>query len=334
MPANLTPEYMKAEKAFKSAKTNEEKIACLELMLQVIPKHKGTEHMRGDLRHRLSKLKNQQEVLRRQKGGFKGPRIDRAGAGQYLIVGAPNVGKSQLFNALTGLDARVAEFPFSTQMPQPGMMPFEDIGVQIVDGPPVLAEHVESWWIDMVRGADAALLLVDGSSDDILEQFEAPLKRLEDSRIYLVPEQPPEPEDALGTYVRTLLLATKCDEAGAEDRVEMLRELAEPHGLEAIMTSTLAGEGVEALRARLFEFLRVIRVYTRVPWRKSEDLGDPFTVDAGSTVEDVAEAIHKELVSKVKNVRVWGTGVYDGQPVSMEHVLHDKDIVEIHLDGR
>jgi ribosome-interacting GTPase 1 len=334
MPANLTPEYLKAEKAFRAARTVDERIEWLEVMLKVVPKHKGTEHLRGDLRLRLSKLKTQQEQQRQRKGGPRGPRIDRAGAGQFLLVGMPNVGKSMLFSVLTGQDAKVAEFPYTTQMPQPGLAHYEDVGIQLVDGPPVTAEHIESWHLDMIRAADAALLLVDASSDDILEEFDGPRRKLRGSRVYLVPEEPEEPEDPIGRYVRTLLLATKCEGPGAAERVAMLEELADLGGLEPLRVSAVDESTLSGLPKRLFEFLRIVRVYTRAPGKKERDSGPPFTMPVGSTVAELAEEIHREILDNIKFVRIWGEDVYDGQAVGLDHVLHDGDTVEIHLEGR
>lgn len=334
MPANLTPEYIKADKAYKSAKTVEEKIEWLEIMLKVVPKHKGTEHLRGDLRLRLAKLKVQQETQRQKKGGYRGPKVERAGAGQFILVGAPNAGKSRLFNALTGLDAKVAEFPFTTQMPQPGLLRFEDVSIQLVDGPPVTGEFIESWWLDMIRASDALLFLLDGSSDDLVDHFEAVRTRLAGSRVYLVSEEPDEPSDPIGRYLRTLLVVTKCDVPGACERIDLLRELSDLGGMTLWRVSAETGEGLADAGRRLFEFLRLIRVYTRAPNRKDKDSGPPFTLPSGCTVQELAEEIHRDLIDKIKFVKIWGTGVYDGQAVSLDHVLHDRDIVEIHLDGR
>ncbi|MFW6007258.1 MAG: GTP-binding protein HSR1, partial [Halanaerobiales bacterium] len=84
MPANLTPEYYEAEKAFKNASTIEEKIAALNEMLAVIPKHKGTDKLRADLRKKLSNLKKEKE---KDKGGQKQDDpylVEKQGAGQVL----------------------------------------------------------------------------------------------------------------------------------------------------------------------------------------------------------------------------------------------------------
>ena len=119
-----------------------EQIALLEELISVVPKHKGTDHLRADLRRRLSKLKGQsqsrKEVSRRQSIFL----IEKEGVGQVAVVGAPNVGKSALVAALTNATPDVSEAPFTTWQPTPGMMPFEDVQVQLIDTPSLCPEYV------------------------------------------------------------------------------------------------------------------------------------------------------------------------------------------------
>ena len=57
MATNLPPEYYEADKRYRAAKTPGEKISCIEELLRIVPKHKGTDKLRAGLRKRLSKLK-------------------------------------------------------------------------------------------------------------------------------------------------------------------------------------------------------------------------------------------------------------------------------------
>jgi ribosome-interacting GTPase 1 len=88
--------------------------------------------------------------------------------------------------------------------------------------------------------------------------------------------------------------------------------------------------GLEELRHTLYQFLNVIRVYTKQPG-KPPDLTSPFTCPVGSTLVEMAALVHRDFAEGLKSARIWGTGVYDGQTVKRDHVLHDKDIVELHL---
>jgi uncharacterized protein len=168
MPANLTAVYRAAEAAYKTAVTREEKLVALEEMLRVIPKHKGTEKLQADLRSKISKLRKEPS----RKGVARGPshRIPAEGAGQVVLVGPPNAGKSALVAHLTNADPEVAAYPMSTRDATPGMMPYGDIAFQLVDLPPLCDEHVENWVYDVIRGADLAWAVL--SIDDPLDGLE------------------------------------------------------------------------------------------------------------------------------------------------------------------
>jgi len=328
MPANLTPQYREAEKQFKEAKSLGERIACLENMLRLIPKHKGTDHMQADLKRRLARLKKEQEEGR-GKGKKSGPavKVDKAGAGQIALLGAPNAGKSQLLAALTNAAVHVADYPFTTQLPQPGMVKYEDVQIQLVDTPPITEDYFEPWHGDLVRRADAALLVSDLGDDNLLDGVETILNRLETIKIVLARDLPAK-EDPLRQFRRTAVIANKLDASGAEDRLELLREFfGERFDIWPI--SALGGEGLATIPAYLFTFLRLIRVYTKEPGKKA-DLEQPYTLPEGSTILDLAIHVHREFGETLKSARVWGSGKYDGIHVKRDHVLYDKDIVELH----
>lgn len=327
MPANLTPEYFKAEKWYKSATTNEEKILALERMLSVMPKHKGTDHLKADLRRKLSKLK---DTSTQQKKGGKHVdifHVPRGGAGQIVLLGTPNCGKSSLVGVLTNAKVNVADFPFATNGPVPGMVTFEDVPIQLVDMPPITADYIAPGQVGTYRNCDLIALVIDLSAD-LDEQLTACLDFLE-SRSLLIDADTPAYDDqgnALGKEV--FCIGTKSDvaEAGA---FEKLKKLCEP-ATEFIKVSAESGEGLEELAAKFFELLRIIRVYAKPPG-KPADMTEPFTLPAGSTVMDLATAIHRQLAEKLKSARIWGTGVYDGQNAQRTHVLNDKDIIELHF---
>jgi uncharacterized protein len=326
MPANLTAAYRTAEAAYKAAVTREEKLAALEEMLRAIPKHKGTEKMQAGLRSRISKLKKEPAS---KKAGARGPshRIPREGAGQVVLVGAPNAGKSSLVAHLTAADPDVAPYPMSTREATPGMMPYGDIAFQLVDLPPLCDEYVESWVYDLVRAADLAWLVV--SLDAPLEGAETVERLLAGKAIQLLPAhfEPPEDRRPGWIYLPTLLVVTGVDRPGARGDIEVLEELTDldwrPMGV-----SALSGEGLKTLGDRTFEALDIIRVYTREPGHEP-DLEHPFTLPRGSTVGNLARAIHADIAARLKWARVWGSSAFDGQRVMAEHVLQDGDVVEI-----
>ena len=330
MPANLTPQYHKAEARYKAATDDPERLAALREMLQTLPKHKGTEKIQADLKSRISKLKDSSG----KKGGAgrRGPalHIERSGGGQVVLVGPPNAGKSTLFTALTGVPSEIADYPGSTRTPLPGMMRWEDIGIQLVDAPPAMAEYMESWYPDLVRNADAILLVYGLASDDLPEETGVVALALARCRVHLEPDAPPEEERAVGwKTLPVIAVGAASDDPDAADREAIARELA-PGALPPLRhVSAHTGAGLDELRRVIVDTLDLIRVYTKHPGR-SEELGEPFVLKRGSTVLDAARAVHKEVAETLETARLWGSAKFDGAPVKADHVLEDGDVVEFH----
>jgi len=312
MPANLTPAYFKAEQWYRAATTAEEKILALEQMLAVMPKHKGTDKLKADLRQKLSALREGEEK-RRKSGGVDIFHVPRGGAGQVVLLGMPNCGKSSIVGLLTDAKVHIADFPFATHAPVPGMMKFEDVPIELVDMPPITAEIVSPGQVGTYRNCDLIAIVIDLSAD-IEEQWKVCLDFLETRN--MLPGK------------KTVCICTKSDVAaeGAFDKVKKLCD----NRFETIAVSVDSGEGMGELPAMLFKLLGIIRVYAKPPGKKP-DMNEPFTIPAGSTVHDLAVKIHRELAEKLKHARIWGTNVYEGQSVQRNHVLNDKDIVELHF---
>jgi uncharacterized protein len=338
MPANLTAVYKTAEAAYRAAVTREEKVAALEEMLRVIPKHKGTEKLQADLRSRLSKLKKEPA---KKAAGPRGPshRIPHEGAGQVVLVGPPNAGKSALVARLTKADPIVADYPMSTREATPGMMPFGDIAFQLIDLPPLCDEYVESWVYDLIRAGDLAWLVL--SLDDPLDGLDSVERLLASKAIRLVPIRDPEPDrpHANGpeppddeprpgwTYLPAFLVVTGTDRPGAQGDLHAMAELI-GELWPWVGVSTVSGEGLATLGNRTFDALRIIRVYTKEPGHEP-DMDRPFTLPIGASVADLARAIHGEVAEQLKFARIWGHAAFDGQRVNAAHTLADGDVVEL-----
>lgn len=329
MPANLPPQYNKAEQELRATSNPADRLEKLREMFRLLPKHKGTEKLQAELKQKISRAK--EDISSPSAVGKRsGPsyRVPRDGAGQVVLVGPPNSGKSAILAALSHAKPEVASYPFTTRVPQPGMVEVLDVRFQLVDLPPISADVCESWLPGAIIAADAALLVVDLGDDDALDAAEAVLARLGASRVTLT-GAPIADDDEDAHAIKTLLVANKHDADGAEDRLEILREWAGDR-FSLCTTSTVTGSGLDDLRRSSYDLLGMIRAYTKVPGRPA-DREKPFTVPAGSTIEDLAGTIHRDLDGAVKFAKVWGTGVHDGQTVKRDHALHDGDIVEIHF---
>ncbi|RLB04488.1 MAG: GTP-binding protein HSR1, partial [Deltaproteobacteria bacterium] len=253
--------------------------------------------------------------------------VKREGAGQVALVGVPNAGKSQLLAALTNAEPEVADYPFTTQRPQAGMVAFENVQIQMVDLPPLTEEHTEPWAFNIMRNADALVLILDLSQDPLAE-LETIIKVLGEQRITLQGEGGGEIEP--GTFPkRSLVIGNKGDLAGTKENFAILKELYGER-FSMIMVSAKEGLNLEKLREKLYTLLDVLRVYPKRPGHEP-DLSAPVILKRGSTVLDLAQEIHKDFVSKLRYARIWGSGKFDGQRVQRDYPLQDGDIIELHI---
>ena len=325
MPANLTPQYLEAERNFRQAKSPLEKIAALEEMLAIMPKHKGTDHLRAELRGRIAKLTQQ---IGKKAGAQRASMIiEREGAAQVAVVGLPNAGKSQLVAAITSASPAVAEYPFTTQTATPGMMTFENIQIQLIDTPPLAPPSIEWWLRHILIRADALLIVVD-LSDAPLAQMGDITAQLEKIRI-VIGERKVEESGTILYQKKALIIGNKLDLDNASKNYKVLKNKYEEQ-LPIIAISAKEGIGLEELKREIYQMLDIIRVYTKTPGQKP-DLNDPIIIKRGSTLEDAAAAVHKDFAHKLKYARIWGSGKHDGLMVKRDHILQDGDVIELHL---
>ncbi len=328
MPANLTPQYLEAELRFKQAKTTPEKIKALEVMMAVIPKHKGTERLRGQLKSRMSKLK--EELQRKPAVGRveQAYNIKKEGAAQVVLLGLPNSGKSSLLSQITNASSEVADYPFTTQKPIPGMMKFENLQIQLIDAPPIQSDHIEPGFPNLIRNADALLLLVDLSEDPIF-QGEVLLEELKEMRIKGVGKGPFPALEAGWVFIRSLFIGNKCDVKNAM-KTYLRFEDHFRNSFPVLPVSVKGGMNFDELKKEVYQVLDIIRVYTKIPG-KEPDLTEPVILKKGSTVEDVALSVHKDFVAKLRYAKIWGSGKFDGQMVKLDYLVSEGDVIELHI---
>jgi ribosome-interacting GTPase 1 len=326
MPANLPPQYFEAEKRFRAAKEPEEKIAALQEMLAIMPRHKGTDKLHAMLRQKIARFSQEAErkFATARRAGFY---ISREGAGQVMLVGPANAGKSQLLAAVTEAIPEIAEYPFTTQTPIPGMMKFEDIQIQLVDTPPIGHKEVRVLLANTLRNADIIAIVIDLSREPA-SQVEATLQGLSEARIEPLTDDGTQVTP--GSYARKMLIVgNKNDLADSDRNWERLRSRYCKR-FPIISVSAREGDGLEEFKRAIYRALNIIRVYTKTPGSKA-DMTDPMVLDKGSTLGEAAESLHKDFYQNLKYAVVWGSGKYDGQRVSKDHVLQEGDIVEFHI---
>jgi hypothetical protein len=328
MPTNLPPEYFRAEQAFREAESTSAKITALEEMMSTIPKHKGTDKLRAELRRKISKLREEQQ---KKKGAGKHEseyHIEKEGAGRVVLIGFENTGKSSIVAALTHATPKISEAPFTTWQPTPGMLEIEDIQIQLIDTPPLSKDHSQPELFDLIRSADLILVVVDLQATPF-QQLDNSLKLLNEHKI--IPKQWEEKtNDERGIeFIPVLVIVNKDDDDKFDEDFEVFKELMETE-LPLVPISVTNKRNFDKLKNQIFDKLEIIRIYSKPPG-KEPDLIKPFILKKGNTVEELAGKVHHDFQQKLKTARVWGSNVYGGQLVGKDHILQDKDIVELHI---
>ena len=390
MPANLPAEARAKWIKVMEARTPEEKIKALEEFLSAVPKHKGTANLRLWATRRLAELREEIEIRRRKRAG-RGPRffIEKEGAAQVIVVGPANTGKSSIVSILTGAKTKIADYPYSTIEPVPGMYKFKDVLFQLIDTPPLSPgsrSGLNSRVIGLIRNADAIMIILD-INDDPTDDFERIYDELNSHGILLhkprgrvIIERQRSGKlgirvalmgrllDCTPDDIRKLLESYRINNALVKiygdvtlDDVEQAvfeSRLYKPSiivinkadldlkkaitkgrllkkmnpDIPVIVASAKWRKGFEKLGEILFNELELIRIYTKQPNGQVSD--KPLILKKGSTVLDVAKSIHKKFVENFLYAKIWGPSAkYPGERVGLDHVLHDGDIVEIHIRG-
>ncbi len=343
MPANLTPEFYQAREKFHRASTNDEKLASLQEMLRTIPKHKGTDKMQANIKKQISKIKLDNEKQKSQ--GKQKPFwiIEKQGAARIVLVGPPNSGKSQFLSMVSNAKTDVANYPYTTQKPIPGMATYKHIQFQIIDLPPYTLNS-PGWINEVIRTSDLVLLFFDVSSDNVLTQTEEINQTLISNNIKLI--SPSLKEEAKANALiedddlfidensrGALVIANKSDQLNFDDIFELFNDYISSFQLKdlpIVKISSKENINIAKLFDDIFKYLKIIRAYTKAPGKEPK-LDQPVPLRKGATLLDLAMEIHKDFAYNLKYARVWGKNTYDGQKVAKDYVICDKDIVEFHI---
>lgn len=306
MPANLPPQFHSVSAKLKEAKTPQEKISILEELLAICPKHKGTEKIRKELKTKIAKLRKKGPKKKKAKTLYF---VQKEGAGQLVILGPANSGKSSLLNALTKAQAKVSAFPFTTQLPKPGMMKYQNIQIQLIDTPP-LTKKSPPWLKETLKASDALLAVFDLAKENVLEDIREFKEILKDWQL---------------SDKKILLLGNKIDLAKSQ---ENLKKIESQYRIKPI--SCQKGLGIEKLKEEIFNLLEIIRVYTKSP-QKPPDFSRPFTIKKNSRLIDLAKEIHQDFLFSFKYAKLFKSSFKKPKIVGKDYILKDGDIIEIHI---
>jgi ribosome-interacting GTPase 1 len=334
MPTNVPPQYREAEDRFRRAGTVQEKIATLQEMLAIMPKHKGTDHLKAQLRTRMSRLMAELEGASHSSGGGRTEpfSLPKEGGGRATLVGPTNAGKSLLLTRATGAQSRVGAYALSTQEPVRGMLPYKDMHVQLVDTPPISNPRTQGRLYGLLRNTEVFVVVVDLSQDSISQAREV-FSELEQWGFRLLTRGEDGGEEDPSLTKPTILVGNKADLHGSLDQFQALEaDFGDMYPV--VMASAEEGVGLDELGEEIFSALKVIRVYSKAPREKLEEFvrTNPFVLPVGSTVAEAAERVHKDFGRGLKYAVLWGrSGKFDGQRVGRDHQLSDEDIIELHV---
>ncbi len=329
MPTNLPADYFNAEERFRSATTPEDKVKYLEEMMSTIPKHKGTDHLRADLRKKISKLKTATTSKKSSKKQASPYHINKEGAGQIVIIGCTNAGKSSLVQTQTNAEPEISHVPFTTWTPMPGMMYIDNIQVQLIDTPPFSEDYIDPEFLNLIRRVDLVLIMVDLHTDPV-QQLKFIYQKLQENRIAPKHLEGQVETEGFLLYVPSLVLVNKYDNEEYEETFQIFKQLLDME-YPMLPVSTQTGYNIDTLKQVIFEKLGVIRVYSKAPG-KEVDKSAPFVVEKGIQLADFAGKVHKDFQENLKTARIWGTSAdFEGQMVSRNHVLEDEDVVELQI---
>ncbi|MFH1358749.1 MAG: GTPase [archaeon] len=299
MPINAHPDYLNAEKRYHEATSDEERLVALQEMVKTAPKHKGGEKLRENLGRRLKKLKQELAKAKKRSSGRKG--IKKADM-QAVLVGLTNSGKSSILKSITNAQPKIASYGFTTKEPEVGTLHHQNCNIQIIDLPPIASEKFDK---SLVNSADTLLIIVE-KIDEIKYILDS-IKRLNNK-------------------AEKIIVFNKIDLHDANARRKISENLKSKK-YNFVLVSTITNEGLEELKQKILESFKIIRIYTRQPGKKHDEV--PVILPPKSTLEEVAEKLLHGYSKKVKFAKIWGPSAkFQGQQIGLKHVVKDKDVVE------
>jgi hypothetical protein len=309
MPANLPPQFFELQKKMKKTQDVEEKIEILKEMLAVCPKHKGTEKVREDLKRKMAKLRKEIQVIKKASRKENIYTIKKEGAGQVVIVGPPNSGKTTLINALCSSHFKTGDYLFTTTLPQPAMMSFENIQIQLVDLPPLTEDFFPGWMKNILWNVDIILSVFDLSSPDFekeVKSFKQILKNLKLNEKEIL-------------FIGNKLDLEKIPSSSILKRIGI-----------SMIVSAKNKIGLEKLKKKIFERLKIVRVYSKKPGEKP-NFKSPFVFKQGAILLDFIEEIHQGFLKNFKFAKLYKKDLKNPIFISKNYILQDEDIIELHF---
>lgn len=331
MVTNVTAEYLKAEKKYLEAKTDEEKLKALEEMLRCVPKHKGTEVLIAQLKARYKKLKEKIEERKKwEKKVKKGKsfRIEKQGV-QICIYGLTKAGKSLLLSLLTNAKPKISEHPFTTIMPEIGMMCYKDVDFQIVEFPSLyLILEDDRKWLSYTLTTDLILILARNLDDakKVMDEIFAFSKQILQKDFLVIINKPNKNVGNIDNV----------ENVGNIGNIEIKKEKhtfeSSDKKIRKVITIVYCDikRDAEIIKNEIFNSLEIYRIYLKKPTAKKPE-EKPVVFLHRPSIQELLEKI-KISREKLGKAMVYGKSAkFEGQAVGIDHLLCDRDVVEFYF---
>ncbi len=307
MPVNPGIDYQLAEEEYKRASGNFQKIKALEKMYATCPKHKGSEKLLQQIETKISKLRSQVEKERQTKKGGYSITVKKEGAAQIILMGVTNTGKSTILKELTNAKPDIAEYEFTTTMPEVGTLDYYGVKLQIIELPAIFDGYADKGngpsFMAITRNAQLVVIVLDGTKP-LAEQLNLIKEECDNSFLSIGEEKAGRSKP-----IPAIITVTKQCKRPKTDL-----QIVKP----------------EHLKEAIWKNLNLIYAFTKQPSKERD--WPPVALKTGATVKDLARVVHKDFVKKFKYARVWGKSVkHDGTNAGLDHKLKEGDIVELHL---
>jgi len=305
MPINATYEYTEAEKKYRQATSDIEKIAGLEEMLSKAPTHKGAENLRQQLKTKVAKLKQKLERSRIKKAKEYSLTIKKEGAAQVILIGLPNSGKSYILSKISNAKPEIADYPFTTKKPEIGAMDYEGLKIQIVELPAIFKDFYKTTngpsYFAIMRNGDLLVIALDGSISP-----EKDIKKIEQEFLKA-----------------KIFLGGKKTKNTLPCLVVINKEFKYINTIHKVTD-------LKNLKKEIWKKLNLIYVFTKTPGKEKDF--PPVALKKGSTIKELAGIVHRDFLKRFKFARVWGKSAkHSGANAKLDHRLEDRDVVELHL---
>lgn len=164
------------------------------------------------------------------------------------LVGFPNVGKSTLISVISAARPKIADYPFTTLVPNLGVVQIDEYKSFVVADIPGLIEGASKGkglghqFLRHIERTRLLVFLLDINSDNIIRDYETLCNEIELHNIEL-------------SYKPRIICISKCDIASEERIKEVSKIIIDKRYPEQILISSITHMNIEKLKFKMWELI-------------------------------------------------------------------------------